>query len=133
MFYLSLATVMTFNLIFLAAVSFVKIRGKKWQNDEIVEGRARATADPPGPGRGDSRPASEHGSAHSALGNQESAAGGAGSKGSERNGRRQQTENSLLLSKFGYNKRTGAIGVAGARQPAEVLFNSSNIYEALID
>ena len=137
-FYLGLATVMTFNLIFLAAVSYHKIRGKKWQNEEIVEGRARAIADAPGNPRGDSRPASEHGgSVHSAMGAQESATGAGGSKaGSTRNAvgeRRPQTENSLLLSKFGYNKRTGAIGAPNAGKPAEVLFNSSNIYEALID
>lgn len=66
---------------------------------------------------------------HSAMGNQESATGG--SKGSGRNERKHLTESSLVLNKFGYSKKTSSGNNAG--RPADVLFNSSNIYEALID
>jgi hypothetical protein len=117
--------VVTFNFLFLSLMVLYHIRKKRWKNtDEITSGHAP-------------QPYNEQSIIGSLMNNPESSAHGGsnvdrassferrskGSKGSK-GSKKHSTESSMIISKFGFRKQFGK---------PDVLGNTSNIYEALID
>ena len=106
--------VITFNVLFLLAYSWKVLRKKQWKQEEIAQGHAPHTFN-------------EQSVIGSLMNNQESLLGshhgssvGRRSKGDKKH----STESSMIISKFGFRKQFGK---------PEMLGNTSNIYEALID